>query len=129
MQYKMVKLNGDVLTPVMIFTRLRGKCKFLFESSLPNDSNGRFSFIGADPVKAFIGRDDELEVIDRVTGRREIKKESRSILSKICCRALAFSFLFRFTAGRSAISAMTPSASMKRSAMCRKMKQEFRICI
>ena len=74
MQYKMVKLNGDVLTPIMIFTRLRGKCKFLFESSLPNDSNGRFSFIGADPVKAFIGRDNELEVIDRMTGRREIKK-------------------------------------------------------
>ncbi|WP_371862165.1 anthranilate synthase component I [Weizmannia acidilactici] len=72
-QYKIIKLNGDILTPVMIFKRLNGSRKFLFESSLPNDSNGRFSFIGADPVKEFIGTADELQVIDHLSGRDEKK--------------------------------------------------------
>ncbi|WP_026314562.1 anthranilate synthase component I [Heyndrickxia acidiproducens] len=72
-QFKIVKLNGDILTPIMIFTRLKGAGKFLFESSLPNDSNGRFSFIGSKPAKEFIGTADTVTVIDHMSGRTEKK--------------------------------------------------------
>lgn len=43
------ELQGDCLTPVSIFRRLKGKKKFLLESSLKHEKQGRFSFIGCKP--------------------------------------------------------------------------------
>ncbi|MFD1706487.1 anthranilate synthase component I [Siminovitchia sediminis] len=53
---KMTKLNGDVLTPITVFLRLQGVKKFLLESSLKHDEQGRYSFIGANPVKEVKGQ-------------------------------------------------------------------------
>ena len=51
----MKKLNGDSLTPILIFRRLQGKQKFLLESSSLHEGSGRYSFIGMDPVKSYRG--------------------------------------------------------------------------
>ena len=64
-----VTLNGDTLSPVAIFRRLRGTRKFLLESSLKHEASGRYSFIGADPVKEFRGFASELIEISLLTGK------------------------------------------------------------
>ena len=57
--YKLRKLNGDVLTPINLFLRLQGEKKFLLESSLKHSEQGRYSFIGVNPVFEVIGSNDE----------------------------------------------------------------------
>ncbi|QFF99038.1 anthranilate synthase component I family protein [Psychrobacillus glaciei] len=56
----MKKLNGDSLTPILIFRRLKGERKFLLESSAKHDSSGRYSFIGVNPLKSYTGRNGKL---------------------------------------------------------------------
>ena len=65
----MKKLNGDSLTPILIFRRLQGKQKFLLESSSIQKGSGRYSFIGMNPVKAYRGQDGQLEELDYTNGR------------------------------------------------------------
>lgn len=65
----MKKLNGDSLTPILIFRRLQGKQKFLLESSTANEGAGRYSFIGMNPVKAYRGQDGNIEELDYTNGR------------------------------------------------------------
>ncbi|MBS4219714.1 anthranilate synthase component I [Bacillus sp. FJAT-49711] len=60
--FKMRKLNGDVLTPINIFLRLEGKKKFLLESSLKHNEQGRYSFIGVNPVMEIIGDNNKASV-------------------------------------------------------------------
>lgn len=59
----MKKVNGDLLTPISIFQRLQGERKFLLESSSKYEGDGRYSFIGVNPRKTYIGNDEQL--IDR----------------------------------------------------------------
>lgn len=54
-------LNGDSLTPILIFRRLQGSHKFLLESSAKNESSGRYSFIGCNPRKTYIGKEELLQ--------------------------------------------------------------------
>ena len=61
--FKMRKLNGDVLTPINIFLRLEGTKKFLLESSLKHSEQGRYSFIGVNPVMEIIGEGNKASVI------------------------------------------------------------------
>ncbi|WP_391209355.1 anthranilate synthase component I family protein [Psychrobacillus sp. L4] len=56
----MKKLNGDSLTPILIFRRLKGKRKFLLESSAKHESSGRYSFIGVNPLKSYTDRNGKL---------------------------------------------------------------------
>lgn len=52
------ELQGDTLTPISIFRKMKGK-KFLFESSLKHEHSGRYSFIAAEPLlelKGFTGK-------------------------------------------------------------------------
>ncbi len=49
------KVNGDCLTPVLIFNRLKGSHKFLLESSIKHETTGRYSFIGVNPRKTYTG--------------------------------------------------------------------------
>ena len=49
------KVAGDELSPLMIFSRLSGKQKFLLESSSKHDGPGRYSFMGMNPLKSFQG--------------------------------------------------------------------------
>lgn len=65
---KMRKIDGDSLTPIVIFNRLQGKRKCLLESSLKTSVTGRYSFIGADPSKAYIGNGNTLKEVDFRTG-------------------------------------------------------------
>ncbi|MCS0790751.1 anthranilate synthase component I [Cytobacillus firmus] len=53
--YIIEELEGDTLTPILIYQRMSGRKKFLFESSLKHEKSGRYSFIGADPVMELKG--------------------------------------------------------------------------
>lgn len=61
-------INGDTLSPIAIFKRLQGTRKFLLESSLKHEASGRYSFIGANPVKEFRGSDNGLTETSFLTG-------------------------------------------------------------
>lgn len=65
----MKKIDGDSLTPILIFRRLQGKRRFLLESSSQHDRSGRYSFIGMNPVKAYRGQIGEVEEVGYATGR------------------------------------------------------------
>ena len=58
---KVRKLEGDGLTPIAVFRRMKGTRKFLLESSGAKDGSGRYSYIGQDPVKVFRGEGGILE--------------------------------------------------------------------
>ncbi|HWI49894.1 MAG TPA: chorismate-binding protein [Rummeliibacillus sp.] len=49
------KINGDSLTPILIFQRLKGKRKFLLESDSKFKDSGRYSMIGVNPIKSYSG--------------------------------------------------------------------------
>ncbi|MGN7118005.1 chorismate-binding protein [Lysinibacillus odysseyi] len=63
------KINGDCLTPVLIFNRLQGKRKFLLESSAKHETTGRYSFIGANPRKTYTGSNKTLTEYSYLTDR------------------------------------------------------------
>lgn len=66
------KIEGDSLTPIAVFNRLQGQRKCLLESSLKTSLTGRYSFIGADPAKSFIGDKDQLREINHRTGEETV---------------------------------------------------------
>ncbi|WP_432353486.1 anthranilate synthase component I family protein [Sporosarcina sp. A2] len=55
------QIDGKALTPTLIFRRLKGTRKFLLESSAGHSQNGRYSFIGANPLKSYKGHADGIE--------------------------------------------------------------------
>ncbi|MBY0121358.1 anthranilate synthase component I [Bacillus sp. S/N-304-OC-R1] len=57
-EFLISEMEGDTLTPILIFQRLKGQKKFLFESSLKHEKAGRYSFIGVEPVLELIGDGD-----------------------------------------------------------------------
>ncbi|MED3653001.1 anthranilate synthase component I [Heyndrickxia sporothermodurans] len=61
-EYKFIQMNADMLTPIAVFNRINGKKKFLLESSLKHDGNGRYSFIGMNPYMEFIGEGDQVSI-------------------------------------------------------------------
>ncbi|WP_042470661.1 hypothetical protein [Bacillus ndiopicus] len=63
------KVNGDCLTPIIIFNRLQGKQKFLLESATKHETAGRYSFIGANPRKTYSGRGNALHEICHLTNK------------------------------------------------------------
>ncbi|MHA6259060.1 anthranilate synthase component I [Sporosarcina sp. CAU 1771] len=65
----MKKIDGDSLTPILIFRRMRGNQKFLLESSSMHEGSGRYSFMGMDPRKSYRGRGNELEEFVYATGK------------------------------------------------------------
>ena len=67
-----LRINGDTLTPISIFHRLKGDRKFLLESSLKHEESGRYSFIGSNPIKEYRGFEKELLETDLRT--KEIKQ-------------------------------------------------------
>ncbi|PUB11449.1 anthranilate synthase component I [Paenisporosarcina sp. OV554] len=69
LQTARITINGDTLSPIAIYKRLQGKRKFLLESSLKHDASGRYSFIGAEPVKEFKGSAQELKETSFLSGQ------------------------------------------------------------
>ncbi|KAA9025775.1 anthranilate synthase component I [Niallia endozanthoxylica] len=57
------EIEGDTLTPISIYQKLRGDKKFLLESSLKHENSGRFSFIGAEPFMELIGNGNSSQII------------------------------------------------------------------
>ena len=55
----MKKIDGDSLTPILIFRRMQGKQKFLLESSSKHEGSGRYSFMGMNPLKSYRGSDEQ----------------------------------------------------------------------
>ena len=53
-------MNGDSVTPILIFRRLQGERKFLFESSSQYSNNSQYSYIGINPVKTIVGSNQQL---------------------------------------------------------------------
>ncbi|WP_433742600.1 anthranilate synthase component I [Falsibacillus pallidus] len=75
---KVIKMEGDSLTPISIFHRVKGKKKCLLESSLKHLETGRYSFIAFNPareVKAFG------EVVKMVNHRQgtELEKNGKAL--------------------------------------------------
>ncbi|WP_332651383.1 chorismate-binding protein [Lysinibacillus sp. 54212] len=63
------KVNGDCLTPILIFNRLQGTRKVLLESSAKHESSGRYSFIGANPRKTYSGSGTLLTETSHITNK------------------------------------------------------------
>lgn len=57
------EIEGDTLTPISIYQRLKGNKKFMLESSLKHENSGRFSFIGAEPFMELIGVGNGSQII------------------------------------------------------------------
>lgn len=76
------KLEGDLLTPILVYQRMSGSKKFLLESSLKHEKSGRYSFIGADPVMEVKGFGDRTMVISE-KGEEWIQEKPLEILRSI----------------------------------------------
>jgi len=55
--YKSIKLQTD-LTPIDIYKRLKGKKKFLLESTFQHETKGKYSFIGSNPYQEIKGTEN-----------------------------------------------------------------------
>ncbi|MGV8979577.1 anthranilate synthase component I [Clostridium sp.] len=57
-----IKINGDELTLVNIFYKLKGKYKFLLESALNDKGGGRYSFMGSNPYMLLSSRGENVTI-------------------------------------------------------------------
>lgn len=74
------KLEGDTLTPISIYQKLKGAKKFLLESSLKHEASGRYSIIGSDPVFELIGNGAKTTLVK--AGSTELLEEKALELVK-----------------------------------------------
>lgn len=95
----MKKLNGDSLTPILIFRRMQGKRKFLLESSSKREGSGRYSFIGMDPLKSYSGREGKLEEHVYATGKKYVHEGDLFVLLKRLMPRITDDIDFPFTGG------------------------------
>ncbi|WP_369593378.1 chorismate-binding protein [Lysinibacillus pakistanensis] len=96
---KMKTINGDSLTPILIFRRLQGNHKFLLESSAQHEGVGRFSFIGANPRKTYKGQGDEIQEYSYKTGKTYTHKGDLFVLLKRLMPRISNTTLFPFSGG------------------------------
>ncbi|UTE75987.1 anthranilate synthase component I [Rossellomorea sp. KS-H15a] len=71
LNYVVKELNGDMYTPISLFQSLKGKKKFLLESSLKHEQSGRYSFVGSDPFMECKAYGDTVQIIKTSTDRVE----------------------------------------------------------
>ncbi|MGP7815594.1 anthranilate synthase component I [Niallia sp. 01092] len=76
------KIDGDTLTPISIYQRLKGNKRFLLESSLKHENSGRYSIIGSNPAFELIGKGSS-SVIVRGSEKEEIKEKALSLVKKL----------------------------------------------
>lgn len=93
------KLEGDGLTPVSVFRRLKGKRKFLLESSGARDGSGRYSYIGQNPAKVFRAEDGVLEELDCRSGKTYRHEGDPVMLLKRLLPRISATAEFPFTGG------------------------------
>jgi len=70
------KINGDELTPVNIFYKLKGKNKFLLESASTVGEEGRYSFMGSQPYMSIHSKGEKVTI----TKNNETREEKGRIL-------------------------------------------------
>ncbi|MDM5249472.1 MULTISPECIES: chorismate-binding protein [unclassified Lysinibacillus] len=95
----MKTINADSLTPILIFRRLQGNCKFLLESSAQHEGAGRFSFIGANPRKTYKGFGDEIQEYSYKTGKTYTHKGDLFVLLKRLMPRISNTTQFPFSGG------------------------------
>ena len=78
----MEEIEGDTLTPISIYQRIKGKKKFLLESSLKHENSGRFSFIGANPFMELKGFGEQCQIITE-TSQEKIQEKPLEVLKKL----------------------------------------------
>lgn len=93
------RFNGETLTPLLIFQRLQGTHKFLLESSSGHTHNGRFSFIGANPLKAYKGHPDGVEETNYSGGESFVHEGELFTLLKRLMPRVTDNSEFPFTGG------------------------------
>lgn len=93
------KVAGDELSPLMIFSRLSGKQKFLLESSSKHDGPGRYSFMGMNPLKSFQGSGNELEEYIYESKKKYVHSGDVLILLKRLLPRIDNTIDFPFTGG------------------------------
>jgi len=96
---KMKTINGDSLTPILIFRRLQGTHKFLLESSAQHEGAGRYSFIGANPRKTYKGVGDEMKEYAYKTGKTYTHKGDLFVLLKRLMPRISNTTEFPFSGG------------------------------
>ncbi|MBE1553316.1 anthranilate synthase component I family protein [Sporosarcina limicola] len=85
----MKKLDGDCLTPILIFRRMQGKQKFLLESSSQQEGAGRYSFMGMNPLKSYRERDGQIEEFIYATGKKYVHEgELFTLLKRLMPRVM-----------------------------------------
>ncbi|HJF33632.1 MAG TPA: chorismate-binding protein [Sporosarcina psychrophila] len=95
----MKKLNGDSLTPILIFRRMQGQRKFLLESSSKHEGSGRYSFLGMDPLKSYSGRNGKLDEHVYATGKKYVHEGDLFVLLKRLMPRITDDIEFPFTGG------------------------------
>ena len=65
------EFRGDEITPITIFTGLKGKRKFILEGGSKENRFGRYSFIGENPYREIVG--DTLNEVNEV--RAEVSQD------------------------------------------------------
>lgn len=93
------KINGDSLTPILIFRRLQGKHKFLLESRSNHDGPGRYSFMGMNPRKTYKGSGTTLEEIGHKSGKNYTHEGEMFTLLKRLMPRIGDNIEFPFTGG------------------------------
>ncbi|MDW0109913.1 anthranilate synthase component I family protein [Sporosarcina aquimarina] len=93
------RISGETLTPTLVYLRLQGTHKFLLESSSGNTKKGRYSFIGANPLKSYKGHPDGVEETNYQEGSSFVHEgELFTLLKQLMPRVTADSE-FPFTGG------------------------------
>jgi anthranilate synthase component 1 len=79
------EMEGDEVTPVVLYQRLGGTKKFLLESSLIHEDKGRYSFIGSNPYLEVKSKGEEVAILSK----HESVKQTGKVLD-IVERLLSF---------------------------------------
>ena len=93
------RIDGTTLTPTILFQRIQGTHKFLLESSSLDSQKGRYSFIGANPIKSYKGHRKGIEEMMYPDGRSFVHEgELFTLLKQLMPRVVNHSE-FPFTGG------------------------------
>ena len=72
--YRTEQINGDMLTPISVFQRLKGEKKFILESSDGYGKKSQYSFIGMNPYKEIIGNGKTVRIKEGKREQTSLKK-------------------------------------------------------
>lgn len=82
--YKWKRISSIPFSPAEIYQRLKGKKKYLLESTFQHGRKGKFSFIGKDPYMEITGMKKVTRMKDWINGRTEVYLEDAlTVVKKI----------------------------------------------